>query len=156
MPDGELAAIRAMKVDNRPNPFTWSLAGSVPFSETDSGKLQVVDSSTFRVSTTIASTLVTMKPGALRQVRWHPNADQWQDYIKGKARMGVFNTGPNVLTMDFGPGDIGYIKRTYGHYLENVGDTDLQFFAVFRTPEYQEISLSGCLKHSPPRWSSIT
>jgi oxalate decarboxylase len=89
MPDGELAAICAMKGDKPPDPFTWSLAGSVPLSETNSGKLQVVDSSTFRVSTTIASTLVTMKPGALRQVHWHPNADQWQYYIKGKARMGV-------------------------------------------------------------------
>jgi oxalate decarboxylase len=38
--------------------------------------------------------------------------------------MGVFNIGPNVLTMDLGPGDIGYIKRTYGHYLENVGDLE--------------------------------
>ena len=64
--------------------------------------------------------------------------------------MGVFNTGPNVLTMDFNPGDIGYVPRNYGHYLQNVGDTDLQFFAVFRTPHYQEISLSDWLVHSPP------
>jgi oxalate decarboxylase len=26
-------------------------------------------------------------------MHWHPNADEWQYYIKGKARMGVFNTG---------------------------------------------------------------
>jgi oxalate decarboxylase/phosphoglucose isomerase-like protein (cupin superfamily) len=32
-------------------------------------------------------------------------AGEWQYYIKGKARMGVFNTGPQVLTMDFNPGD---------------------------------------------------
>jgi oxalate decarboxylase len=151
---GDLSSVRAaMKgsnTDNPPYPFTWSLAGSTPVSETGSGKLQVVDSSTFRVSTTIASTLVTMKPGALRQMHWHPNADEWQYYIKGKARLGVFNTGPNVLTMDFGPGDIGYVKKNYGHYVQNVGDTDLQFFAVFRTPQYQEISLSDWLKHSPP------
>jgi oxalate decarboxylase len=83
-------------------------------------------------------------------MHWHPNADEWQYYIKGKARMGVFNTGPNVLTMDFNPGDIGYIKRNYGHYVQNVGDTELQFFAVFRTPQYEEMSLSDWLTHSPP------
>jgi len=33
-------------------------------------------------------------------MHWHPNADEWQYYIKGKARMGVFNTGPNAMTMD--------------------------------------------------------
>ena len=112
--------------------------------------MQVADSSNFKASTTIAATLVTMRPGALRQMHWHPNADEWQYYIKGKARMGVFNTGPNVLTMDFNPGDIGYVKRNFGHYVQNVGDTELQFFAVFRTAQYEEISLSDWLKHSPP------
>ena len=57
---------------------------------------------------------------------------------------------PNVNTMDFNPGDIGYVPRNYGHYVENVGDTDMQFFAVFRTANFQEISLSDWLKHSPP------
>ncbi len=64
--------------------------------------------------------------------------------------MGVFNTGPNVLTMDFNPGDIGYIKRNYGHYVQNVGETELQFFTVFRAPQYEEMSLSDWLRHSPP------
>src|SRR6476619_4207116 len=30
--------------------------------------------------------LVTLRPGALREMHWHPNADEWQYYIKGKAR----------------------------------------------------------------------
>ena len=64
--------------------------------------------------------------------------------------MGVFNTGPNALTMDFNPGDIGYVKRNYGHYVENVGDTDMQFIAVFRTSRYEDISLSDWLTHTPP------
>ena len=115
------------------------------------GIVQVADSDNFKVATTVAATLVTMQPGAMRQMHWHPNADEWQYYIKGKARMGVFNTGPNVLTMDFNPGDIGYVKRNYGHYVQNVGDSDLQFFAVFRTGNYEEISLSSWLKHSPRR-----
>jgi oxalate decarboxylase len=85
----------------------------------------------------------------MRAMHWHPNADEWQYYIKGKARMGVFNTGPHVLTMDFNPGDIGYVPKNYGHYVQNIGDTDMQFFAVFRTSNFQEISLSDWLKHSP-------
>jgi len=61
----------------------------------------------------------------------------------------VFNTGPHVLTTDFNPGDIGYVPRNYGHYVQNIGDTDMQFFAVFRTSNLQEISLSDRLKHTP-------
>jgi oxalate decarboxylase len=52
--------------------------------------------------------------------------------------------------MDFNPGDIGYAPRNYGHYVENVGETDLQFFAVFRTAHFEEFSLSDWLAHSPP------
>jgi hypothetical protein len=65
------------------------------------------------------------------------------------ARMGVFNTGPHVVTMDFNPGDIGYVPKNYGHYVQNIGDTDMQFFAVFRTSKFAEFSLSDWLAHSP-------
>jgi oxalate decarboxylase len=134
-----------------PEPFTFSLVSAPYVTNTKSGSLQVADSNSFKVATTVAGALATIKPGAIREMHWHPNADEWQYYIKGKARMGVFNTGPNVLTMDFNPGDIGYVPRNFGHYVENIGDTDLQFFAVFRTPQYQEVSLSNWLAHSPPQ-----
>ncbi|MEA2840422.1 MAG: oxalate decarboxylase [Methylobacteriaceae bacterium] len=133
-----------------PLPFTFRLGSAVPAKETRGSKLWLADSSNFHVSTTVAAALVTLRPGALREMHWHPNADEWQYYIKGKARMGVFNTGPNVLTTDFNAGDIGYVKRNYGHYVQNVGDTDMQFLAVFRAPHYEEISLSDWLTHTPP------
>jgi oxalate decarboxylase len=151
---GDLSSVRQAMTANAgvpPHPFTFSLGSATPISHTKGGKVQVADSSNFEVSTTVAAALVTMEPGAMRQMHWHPNADEWQYYIKGKARMGVFDTGPNVLTMDFNPGDIGYVKKNLGHYVQNVGDTELQFFAVFRTAHYEEISLSDWLTHSPPQ-----
>src|SRR6201996_295326 len=110
------------------------------------GEVKIIDSSIFPV-TEITAAIVTLKPGGLRELHWHPNADEWQYYIKGKARMGVFNTGPHVLTMDFNPGDIGYVPKNYGHYVQNIGDTDMQFFSVFRTSQFSEISLSDWLAH---------
>jgi oxalate decarboxylase len=82
-------------------------------------------------------------------LHWHPNADEWQYWIEGEGRMGVFNAGPNVQTMDFRAGDIGYVPRNQGHYLQNTGTTDLRVLAVFRAPEYQEVSLSDWLGHTP-------
>lgn len=52
--------------------------------------------------------------------------------------------------MDFGPGDIGYVKRSNGHYIKNTGDTDLQFLEVFRSSYYADVSLSDWLTHTPP------
>jgi oxalate decarboxylase len=151
---GDLAADRAAASKNAaapPHPFIFSLEGSRPLKQSDAGTIHVADSTNFNVATTVASALVTLKPGAVREMHWHPNADEWQYYIKGKGRMTVFNTGPNALTMDFNAGDIGYVKKNYGHYVQNVGDTDLQFVGVFRAPRYEEVSLTNWLTHTPPK-----
>jgi oxalate decarboxylase len=102
------------------------------------------------MSKNIAAALLTIHPGGMREMHWHPNADEWQYWIKGKGRMTVFNTGPNATTMDFNPGDIGYVKRAQGHYLENMGDTDLVVVEVFRSPYFEEVSLSDWLARTPP------
>jgi oxalate decarboxylase len=151
---GDLAADRAAIQKDAPVPphrFIFPLGSSRPVKESGSGSIRVADSTNFKVSTTIAAALVTVRPGGVREMHWHPNTDEWQCYLKGKARMTVFNTGPNALTMDFTAGDIGYVKRNYGHYVENVSDTDLQFIGVFRAPRYEEFSLSNWLAHTPPK-----
>jgi oxalate decarboxylase len=148
---GPLAADQAAVLSGGvpPNPFTFSLRGAAPRRSNRSGSIQVVDSTTFKVSTTTAAALVTLKPGGMREMHWHPNADEWQYWIKGEGRMGVFNAGPNVQTTDFRAGDIGYVPRNQGHYFQNTGTTDIQVLEVFRTPEYQEVSLSDWLTRTP-------
>jgi oxalate decarboxylase len=133
-----------------PHPFTFSLGSSAPTRQTKGGEVRIADSGNFIVSKTIAAALVTLRPGGLREMHWHPNADEWQYWIKGKGRMTVFDSGPRAVTMDFNPGDIGYVKRSNGHYIKNVGDTDLQFLEVFRSAYYADVSLSDWLTHTPP------
>jgi oxalate decarboxylase len=70
-----------------------------------------------------ASSRVTIKPGAMRAMHWHPNADEWLYIIKGSGRATVFNTGPAAVTANFHAGDIGNIPKAFGHYLENTGNT---------------------------------
>jgi oxalate decarboxylase len=150
---GDLVADRAAISKNAsipPYPFVFPLGSSRPTKESSTGTIRVADSSNFNVATTVAAALVTVRPGGIREMHWHPNADEWQYYLKGKARMTVFNTGPNAMTMDFNAGDIGYVRKNLGHYVENVGDTDLQFIGVFRAPRYEEVSLSNWLTHTPP------
>jgi oxalate decarboxylase len=149
---GDLSAERAEVANDGgtpPHPFIFSLGSSAPVRQSASGDERIADSRNFTVSTTMAAALVTVRPGGVREMHWHPNADEWQYYLKGKGRMTVFNTGPNAMTMDFTAGDIGYVKRNYGHYVENTGDTDLQFIGVFRAPRYEEVSLSNWLTHTP-------
>lgn len=39
----------------------------------EGGSLRIVDSKTFPIATTIAASIVTLKPGGLRELHWHPN-----------------------------------------------------------------------------------
>jgi oxalate decarboxylase len=117
---------------------------------TKGGEVRIVDSSKFKVSTTIAAAIVTVHPGGIRELHWHPNADEWQYYISGAGRMTVFATGGRARTMDFQAGDVGYIQKTLPHYIQNTGDSDLKFLEMFKSSFYQDLALSEWLTHTPP------
>jgi len=122
----------------------------LPTLKTKGGEVRIVDSSNFKVSTT-AMALVTVHPGGLRELHWHPNADEWQYYISGKGRMTVVDTGNKARTMDFQEGDVGYVQKTLLHYVENTGDSDLVFLEMFgKVARFQDLSFSEWLAHTPP------
>jgi oxalate decarboxylase len=121
-----------------------------PTHVTRGGEVRIVDSSKFKVSTTVAMAMVTVHPGAMRELHWHPNASEWQYYIAGKARMTIVATGNKARTMDFQAGDVGYVEKALLHYIENTGETDLVFLEMFKSGYYQDLSLSEWLTHTPP------
>src|SRR3984957_9167918 len=130
--------------------FQFRMMQMKPQKSTKSGEVRIVDSTNFPAAANIAMAHVTLKPGGLRELHWHPNADEWQYYIQGKGRMTVFFNRATARTADFNAGDVGYIPQTLGHYVENTGDTDLVFLEMFKTSHYQDLSLNDWLTHLPP------
>jgi oxalate decarboxylase len=57
------------------------------------------------------------------------------------------------MTADFHAGDIGYVKKALGHYVENTGNTDLVFMELFRAERFEEVSLSDGRRIVQRRWS---
>lgn len=143
---------RAAAGSKPPSPvtFNFSMQSMEPTYKTKSGEVRVVDSRNFAVSTTIAAAHVIVKPGGLRELHWHQNADEWQYYMQGKGRMTVFFNGAKARTADFNAGDVGYVPKTLGHYVENTGDTDLIFLEMFKADRFEDLSLSDWISHSPP------
>ncbi|HTW57069.1 MAG TPA: cupin domain-containing protein [Terriglobales bacterium] len=132
-----------------PVDFSFRTAQMPVTKRTKGGEVKIVDSSKFKVSTTIAAAIVTVHPGGIRELHWHPNADEWQYYMSGQGRMTVFATGGRARTMDFQAGDVGYIQKTLPHYIENTGQTDLKFLEMFKSSFYQDLALSEWLAHTP-------
>ena len=150
---GPLALDKATAAGNRePSPisFDFPMHAMPPTKQTSGGEIRIIDMRNFPVSTTIAAAYVVVKPGGLRELHWHPNADEWQYYIQGQGRMTLFLNGAKARTMNFNSGDVGYVPKTMGHYIENTGDTDLIFLEMFKSDHYQDVALSEWISHTPP------
>ena len=132
-----------------PIDFSFRTAKMPATKKTTGGEVKIVDSSKFKIATTIAAAIVTVHPGGIRELHWHPNADEWQYFIAGAGRMTVFATGGRARTMDFQAGDVGYVQKTLPHYVENTGTTDLKFLEMFKSSAYQDLALSEWLTHTP-------
>jgi oxalate decarboxylase len=128
---------------------SYSLADAAPAKKTRGGEVRIADSSNFEISKTIAAALVRLHPKAMREMHWHQNADEWLYVIEGEGELTVFETGPNAVTQNFNAGDVGYIKRSQGHYLRNTGLKDLVYLEVFRAPRVEDVSLADWLTHTP-------
>jgi oxalate decarboxylase len=113
------------------------------------GSLRLVSERQFPISTTMTGALMRIKPGGMRELHWHPNADEWQYYIKGRGRMSVFGSHGRTRTDEFGAGDVGYVPQGYGHYIENIGSEDLDVVIVFNSGIYQSISLTAWMAGNP-------
>jgi oxalate decarboxylase len=145
---GPLAADRVVGTGPVPNPLSHRMLAQEPI-RSKGGTVRITDSSLFKASKTIAAALVEVEPGAMRELHWHPNADEWQYYIAGQARMTVFAAENNARTFDFQAGDVGTVPFAMGHYIENIGTTTLRFLEIFRSDYYADVSLSQWLAFTP-------
>jgi oxalate decarboxylase len=146
---GPLASDKIAGATEVPNRFSHRMMAQTPI-RTKSGTVRISDSKVFPASKTIAAALVEVEPGAMRELHWHPNTDEWQYYIEGQARMGVFGASGQARTFDFRANDVGFVPFAMGHYIENTGNTPLRFLEVFKSDYYADVSLDQWLALTPP------
>ncbi|KEZ40747.1 Oxalate decarboxylase [Scedosporium apiospermum] len=114
------------------------------------GTFYKIDSTNFPISKTIAATFVTLKPGGLRELHWHPNAEEWLYFHQGEARATVFNGNGNARTFDFHAGDTAAFPDNSGHYIENTSDTeDLIWIEIYKSDRVADIALGQWLALTP-------
>jgi oxalate decarboxylase len=114
------------------------------------GKLWVVDSTKFPISKTVTGAILELEPGALRELHWHPTADEWQYVLEGNISITLFGSRGRFRTETFEQGDVGYAPQGYGHSIENVGDRKCRVLIGFNSGVYEEIDLSEWIAGNPP------
>jgi oxalate decarboxylase family bicupin protein len=115
------------------------------------GEVRITDSTNFKISKTVAAAHVVIEPGALREMHWHPNADEWSYFIAGRARVTVFGAQGTARTFNYLPGDVGIVPKNMGHFVENIGDEPIEMLEIFRADEFRDFSLFQWLGESPKR-----
>ena len=79
----------------------------------------------------------------------HPNADEWQYVLSGRASVTLFGSGGRWRAETLAQGDVGYIPQGYGHSIENVGETPLKILVALNAGDYQEIDLGQWMAGNP-------
>ena len=161
LPKEELYIVRGRVPPEQPEPnhqkflrtsplsHRYRLMAQQPHGRYSGGEERRVSVKEFPISKTITGAILDLKPGALRELHWHPNANEWLYLISGQVRIGLFGSHGRYRIEDFGPGDAGYVPQGFGHYIENTGDTAARILVTFDKGEYEEISLSAWLAANP-------
>ena len=147
---GPLGPDKLMGAKPVPQTFKHRLMAQEPI-RTKGGTVRIADSSVFKASKTVAAALVEVEPDGVRELHWHPNVDEWQYYIEGQGRMGVFGAQGTARTFDYRAGDVGYVPFAMGHYIENTGNTPLRFLEMFRSSYFADLSLNQWMALTPPQ-----
>ncbi|KIP09753.1 hypothetical protein PHLGIDRAFT_28854 [Phlebiopsis gigantea 11061_1 CR5-6] len=138
-----------------PNPFTFKLS-EMEATQLPGGTVKIVDSSVFKASVAIAAAEVTVEPGAMRELHWHPTQDEWSFFLSGNARVTLFASQGSARTFNYQAGDVAYIPGSFGHYVENTGNSTLHYLEIFNTDTFQDVSLSQWLALTPPAMIKAT
>ena len=132
-----------------PHTHKYELLEQPPHAEFKGGREWRVDASRFPISKTVTGVILDLEPGALRELHWHPTADEWDYVIDGTVSITLFGSHGRFRTETLEKGDVAYLPQGYGHSIENVGDKKCRILIGFNTGVYETIDLSQWLAGNP-------
>ncbi|KAK8900862.1 hypothetical protein QC760_010626 [Botrytis cinerea] len=130
------------------NSYTYHFSQQEPYN-VPGGSVKIVDTTTFPIASNFAAALVTVQPGAMRELHWHLTSDEWNFFLSGSARITIYAAPSSSRTFDYTAGDVGYIPASNSHYIENTGAEDVVFLEVLQQPVFNDISVAQWLALTP-------
>jgi oxalate decarboxylase len=135
--------------DDPPLSHRYPLLSQRPHATFRGGREWRVDASQFPISRTVTGVVLDLEPGAMRELHWHPTADEWQYLIRGQTSVTLFGAGGRFRTERMSSGDVAYIPQGYGHSIENVGPETCRVLITLNTGHYEAIDLSQWIAANP-------
>jgi oxalate decarboxylase len=132
-----------------PRTHKYRLVADAPMVDNKGGRLWMVDSHKFPISKTVTGAILELEPGAMRELHWHPTADEWQYVFEGTVNVALFGANGRYRTEALEKGDVGYVPQGYGHSLENIGNKPCRVLIGFNSGVYEDIDLSEWIAGNP-------
>ena len=111
--------------------------------------IQVASSAEFPASAAMAGLLIRLRPGAMQELHWHPDANEMHYVVSGRARVTMFGPDKHLGIAEIGPGDCAYVPRNAGHMIQNSGPETAEILAVHDAPVLSAATLSDWLAQAP-------
>jgi oxalate decarboxylase len=150
VPDGRAARATPQPKPTLATTHRYPLGAQQPRRVPGGGAQWTVTANEFPISTTLSASVLEIEPGAMRELHWHPHADEWQYYLEGAAEMAVYLGMGHTVTEQFVTGDIGYVPMGAGHYIRNTGSSILRLLIGFNNGHYHSHDLNAWLASNPP------
>lgn len=118
----------------------------------DGGISKQATADNFPVSKGIAGVYMQLQAGGLRELHWHANAAEWAYMLSGRARITIIDPSGRSQRVDFGPGDVWYFPRGFGHSIQGLGPDGCTFILAFDNgyfSDYATFSITDWLAHTP-------
>src|SRR5262249_6268559 len=84
----------------------YRLLAQAPHATFKGGREWRVDAQRFPISKTVTGVVLDLDPGALRELHWHPNADEWQYVIDGQVSVTLFGSHGRFRVETLDKGDV--------------------------------------------------
>jgi oxalate decarboxylase len=130
-------------------PHTYNLGKQLPLTSEAGNTLRLASAKEFPASYNMAGALIHLEPGGMRQLHWHPNADEWQYILNGEMELSVFASEGKASVSRLQTGDVGYVPKGYGHALINKTNKPTDILIVFDDGDYQSIDLNDWIISNP-------
>ncbi len=150
VPDDPIARAKPQPKPTLATTHRYPLGAQQPRRVPGGGAQWTVTANEFPISTTLSASVLEIEPGAMRELHWHPHADEWQYYLEGAAEMAVYLGMGHTVTEQFVTGDIGYVPMGAGHYIRNTGSGILRLLIGFNNGHYHSHDLNAWLASNPP------
>jgi oxalate decarboxylase len=125
------------------SPHKLALRSVAPVVEATGGTLRAVGIEELSILDRLAMCSLHLQSTGISEPHWHPNCGELGYILCGRARLSLLSPLRAAESFEVGLGDVYYVPPAHPHWLENLGDKDVQILIGFAHHEPLTIGLQG-------------